>query len=122
VTIYKRANGRWAVQIYDPGLGRSRQVGTYDTKREAKIAEVNAIGKVTAGGSETVGAFAARWTATIRARRRPRTSTTASGSAGSRSSTSAAGSTRSPSRMRALGAATPWRPVQPARHVHRRPP
>jgi integrase len=74
VTIYRRRNGRWAVQIYDPGLGRSRQVGTYDTKRDAKIAEVDAIGKTTAGGSETVGSFAGRWTTDYS---RPKASTNA---------------------------------------------
>jgi integrase len=62
MTVYKRPNGRWAVQTYDPATTRPRQIGTYNTRKEAKQAEANAIGRHTAGGSETIQSFTARWT------------------------------------------------------------
>jgi hypothetical protein len=62
MTVYKRPNGRWAVQTYDPATTRSRQIGTYNTRKEAKQAEADAIGRHTAGGSETIQSFTARWT------------------------------------------------------------
>jgi integrase len=61
VSVYKRPNGRWAVQLYDPATGRARQVGTYPTRKEAKAAEGTAMASGTASGRETVGSFAARW-------------------------------------------------------------
>jgi integrase len=61
MSIYRRPNGRWAVQAYDPALGRARQIGTYPTRKEAKAAEADALARSTAGGRETVQSFAARW-------------------------------------------------------------
>lgn len=61
MTTFRRPNGNWVAQVYDPALGRSRQIGTFTTRKEAKLAEADAIGKARAGGSETVGSFAARW-------------------------------------------------------------
>lgn len=63
MSIYRRPNGKWAVQAYDPAIGRSRQIGTYATRKEAKEAEADAIAKATAGGRETVASFARRWLA-----------------------------------------------------------
>ena len=58
MSIFKKGN-RWVVQVYEANTGRMRQVGTYDTRREAKAAEADAA-KIT--GRETVGTFQARWT------------------------------------------------------------
>jgi hypothetical protein len=72
VTVYKRPNGKWVVQVYDPAVRRSRHVGTFATRREARRAESEAIDRRTATGRETVGSFAARW---ARDYPRPRAST-----------------------------------------------
>jgi len=61
MSIYRRPNGKWAVQVYDPAAGRARQIGTYPTRKEAKAAEAEALARSTATGRETVGTFAARW-------------------------------------------------------------
>lgn len=37
MSVYKRPNGRWAAQTYDPATRRARQVGTYPTRKEAKV-------------------------------------------------------------------------------------
>ena len=59
MTIIKRPSGRYAVQVYDPLLKRPRQVGTYDSKSEARAAERQA--QSTRITRETVGSFHARW-------------------------------------------------------------
>jgi integrase len=61
MSIYGRKNGRWAVQVYDPAIGRSRQVGTYRTRKEAKAAEADAVVRSTPTGRQTVASFAAQW-------------------------------------------------------------
>ncbi len=61
MSVFKRPNGRWVAQTYDPQSRRMRQVGTYATKREALRAEVSATERRAASGRETVGSFAARW-------------------------------------------------------------
>src|SRR3954470_5908713 len=61
VSVYKRPNGKWAAQVYDPVTRRPRQVGTYGTRREAIKAESAALDQRTATGRETVSSFAARW-------------------------------------------------------------
>lgn len=58
MSVYRRPNGRWALQLYDPSTGRMRQAGTFDTRREARAAEAAAR----PGSAATVGEFAARWT------------------------------------------------------------
>lgn len=58
MSVYRRPNGRWATQVYDPSSGRMRQAGTFDTRREARAAEAAAKPATVA----TVGEFAARWT------------------------------------------------------------
>lgn len=60
MSITQRPNGRYAVQVYDPQIGRMRQIGTYDTKKTARKAEQDAIARDLAHGT-TVGAFADRW-------------------------------------------------------------
>jgi integrase len=65
MTVYRRENGRYAVQIYDPAIRRMRQVGTYPTRRDARKAESDAINRSTAAGRETVGTFHDRWLATF---------------------------------------------------------
>lgn len=60
--IQKRANGRYAVTVYDPALKRRRQVGTRDKLTEARSLEAAARLDITGGERETVAAFAARWT------------------------------------------------------------
>jgi integrase len=61
MSVHKRPNGKWVVQIYDPATRRMRQVGTFATRREARRAEAEAMDRQTATGRETVGSFAARW-------------------------------------------------------------
>lgn len=61
MSLYRRPNGKWAVQTYDAAAGRMRQIGTYGTRKEAKEAEADAVARATAGGRETVQSFAARW-------------------------------------------------------------
>jgi integrase len=60
MTIVKRPTGRYAVQVYDPSTRRMRQLGTYDTKREAASAEREHRAGAQRG-RETVGSFYARW-------------------------------------------------------------
>jgi integrase len=62
VSVYKRPNGRWAAQVYDPSTGRMTQLGTFGTRQDARAAEVDALRSRTAGGSEPIKSFAARWT------------------------------------------------------------
>lgn len=38
MSVYKLPSGRWRAQIWDPSLGRNRNVGTYGTKKEARAA------------------------------------------------------------------------------------
>lgn len=59
MTVFKRPSGRWAVQVWDPAKRRMRQVGTFDTRRQARSAEQ--AQRPSAPGRETVAAFAARW-------------------------------------------------------------
>lgn len=59
MTIIRRPSGRYAVQVYDRVAKRPRQVGTYDTKSEARAAERDA--QSTRINRETVGSFHARW-------------------------------------------------------------
>lgn len=61
MTVFKRGT-KWVCQVYDPALGRSRQIGTYKKQRDARLAEADAMRRVTAGGTETVSSFQARWT------------------------------------------------------------
>ena len=74
MSIFKRPNGKWVAQVYDPVTRRPRQVGTFATRREARRAESAAIDQRTATGRETVASFAARWPVDYR---RPRASTNA---------------------------------------------
>lgn len=60
MTIIRRPSGRYAVQVYDPTTRRMRQLGTYDTKREAALAERDHRAGAQRG-RETVGSFYARW-------------------------------------------------------------
>ena len=60
MTIVKRSSGRYAVQVYDPTTARMRQLGTFDTKREAANAERDHRAGAQRG-RETVGSFYARW-------------------------------------------------------------
>jgi integrase len=60
MTIVKRKSGRYAVQVYDPTTARMRQLGTFDTKREAANAERDHRAGAQRG-RETVGSFYARW-------------------------------------------------------------
>ena len=69
MSVYKRPNGKWAAQVYDPVTRRARQVGTFSTRREAIRAESAAMDRRTATGRETVASFAARWTADYPRRR-----------------------------------------------------
>lgn len=60
MTVFKRPNGKWVAQVYDPSLGRMRQVGSFDLKRDARIAEAKAMeDRVTTGA--TIAQFAATW-------------------------------------------------------------
>lgn len=61
MSIFKRPNGTWVAQVYDPATKRMRQVGSYATRREAQRAEVDAAERRTNAGRETVASFAARW-------------------------------------------------------------
>jgi len=61
VSVYKRPNGKWAAQVYDPVTRRARQIGTFATRREAMRAESAAMDQRTATGRETVASFAGRW-------------------------------------------------------------
>jgi hypothetical protein len=61
MSIHKRPNGKWVVQVYDLATRRMRQVGTFATRREARRAESGAMDRQTATSRETVGSFAARW-------------------------------------------------------------
>jgi integrase len=61
MSVYRRPNGKWVVQVFDAGLRRSRQVGTYQTRKEAKAAEADATARATAGGRETIASFTNRW-------------------------------------------------------------
>jgi len=70
MTVQKRPNGRYAVTVYDPTVGRRRQLGawsghatgTFDTKREARQAEAEAkTRRGRTADSETVASFTARW-------------------------------------------------------------
>ncbi len=72
MSVYRRPNGRWAAQVYDPATRRPRQIGTFSTRREALRAEAEAMERRTATGRETVASFAARW---ARDYPRPREST-----------------------------------------------
>lgn len=72
MSVYKRPNGNWVAQVYDPVTRRPRQVGTFATRREARRAEADAMDRRTATGRETVASFAARWPADYP---RPRAST-----------------------------------------------
>ena len=62
MTIYKRPSGRYVVQVHDVQTGRARQIGTYDTRREAQTAERTAKARVSKG-RERVGSFYQRWMA-----------------------------------------------------------
>src|SRR4051812_6623651 len=53
--------GKYAVSVYDPALKRKRWGGTYEKKRDAKIAERDASRKRLTGGRMTVEAFAGLW-------------------------------------------------------------
>jgi integrase len=74
MSVYKRPNGKWAAQVYDPVMRCMRQVGTFATRREARRAESAAMDQRTATGRETVASFAARWPVDYP---RPRASTNA---------------------------------------------
>lgn len=52
---------KWVTQVHDSETGRSRQIGTFNTRREAKEAEYHAMA-TRVSRNETVAAFAARWT------------------------------------------------------------
>lgn len=59
--VYQRPNGRWAVQVWDVGLNRYRQVGTADTKKAALRMEAEAVTLRPGSGRERVSSFHARW-------------------------------------------------------------
>jgi integrase len=61
MTVYARPNGRWAVQVYDPRVRRMRQVGTFQTRKQAKRAETEAMNVSGHTGRETLESFHARW-------------------------------------------------------------
>jgi integrase len=61
MSVFRRPNGAWVAQVYDPKTRRMRQVGTFQTRREALRAEVDASEKRAASGRETVASFAGRW-------------------------------------------------------------
>ncbi len=60
MTVFKRPSGRWAVQVWDPAKRGMRQLGTFDTRRQARAAELEQ--RPPAADRETVAGFAARWT------------------------------------------------------------
>jgi hypothetical protein len=61
VSVYRRPSGKWVAQVYDSVTRTRRQIGTFATKREARRAEAEAMGRQTATTRETVGSFAERW-------------------------------------------------------------
>lgn len=62
MTVFRnKRNGRWVVQLYDRGTGKTRQVGTFATRKEGKAAEAEAIARSAPTGQETVASFTARW-------------------------------------------------------------
>lgn len=54
-------NGKHIVQVYDRGLGRMRQVGTYPTQRAAKKAEAEAKAATHVPNHESVAEWRDRW-------------------------------------------------------------
>jgi integrase len=60
VSISKK-RGKYVAQVWDPSIKRMRQVGTFDTRREALRAEGQAYER-RVSKAETVGSFAERWT------------------------------------------------------------
>lgn len=60
MTIFPKGK-KWVVQVHNSETNRARQVGTYDTKREAKVAEYHAL-ETRVAKTETVASFVARWT------------------------------------------------------------
>ena len=59
--VYQRPNGKWAVQVWDTGRNRYRQVGTAESERAALRLEAEALTLRAASGRERVGSFHARW-------------------------------------------------------------
>lgn len=60
MTVFAKGK-KWVVQVHDPETNRARQVGTFNTRREAKEAEYHANATRVAK-NETVGSFIDRWT------------------------------------------------------------
>ena len=60
MSIIKK-RGKYVAQVYDPSIKRMRQVGTFNTRREALKAEGQAYDR-RVSKTETVGSFADRWT------------------------------------------------------------
>jgi hypothetical protein len=56
-----RRSGSYGVSVYDPALQRKRWIGTYETLREARVAERNAARRPVQGSTESCDSFAARW-------------------------------------------------------------
>jgi integrase len=59
----RRRRDRWVAVIYNPVLQRKEWVGTYDSRKEAKIAEADALKAIERGklSRETCDGFAERW-------------------------------------------------------------
>jgi integrase len=60
-TLIIKRGEKFAVSVYDPTLKRKRWVGTYGTRREAKVAEGDASRRRLTGGRLTVEEFAQLW-------------------------------------------------------------
>lgn len=71
MTVFKK-RGRWVSQAYDPTTQRMRQIGTYPTRRDAKVAETAAKATPDAGYVPTIAEWRERWLEDFR---RPKAST-----------------------------------------------
>lgn len=60
MTVFPKGK-KWVAQVHDAETGKARQVGTFNTRREAKEAEHHAL-VTRVARTETVASFAARWT------------------------------------------------------------
>jgi integrase len=56
----RKRGKRWTAKVYDASLGYTKDIGTFDTQREAKEAEADFLMR-TPQGKETCDEFAARW-------------------------------------------------------------
>lgn len=57
----RRRGRRWTAHGYDKALGYTKQLGTFDTQREAKDREADWRKRTVQTGAETCDSFAGRW-------------------------------------------------------------